>query len=98
MRFWGLRAVKRSEEGKRVIVRVYNPSSGRHEGEIHFYFPVFVVSETNLNEETIRSLPVKNYTTIRLEVKPKAIKTIALIIDPGVLDNFNHQPLKRSYL
>jgi alpha-mannosidase len=75
-----LSAVKRAEEGKRLIIRLYNPTCHSITGKIQLYFPIQAAHEVSLNEVLLDKLPIEKGNSVALEIGAKSIKTIALNI------------------
>lgn len=73
-----LSAMKLSESGKSLIVRVYNPTKRKLTGKLQFGCKVRKARLLNLNEEPIRGgeLEVTKKHTVAIEVAPKKIMTI----------------------
>ncbi|MHA1616266.1 MAG: alpha-mannosidase [Candidatus Njordarchaeales archaeon] len=70
-------ALKMSEDGNYVILRLFNRSNTTKEAVIKSYFPIEEAWITNLKEERIRRI-TSSEDSIRLEIKPWRIETIAL--------------------
>jgi alpha-mannosidase len=71
-------AVKRSEDGKSVIIRLYNSSERLVKGEIICDFDIDFAYYTNLKEEIMKKIDVISNNKIEIDVKPKEIITIRL--------------------
>ena len=70
-------AVKISEDGKALIIRLYETTRAKVRCRITFNFPVKSVEEANLLEESQGRLVVKN-AAVDLEFTPFEIKTIVV--------------------
>lgn len=73
-----LSAVKRSEDGERLVVRFYNPTNKEVEGTLRFFAPIQSAEVTNLNEESQRDLDVSDERAVRLVAGPRQVKTLAV--------------------
>ncbi|MCG2676239.1 glycosyl hydrolase-related protein, partial [bacterium] len=71
-------AIKKAEENNSLIVRLYNITDRTVEGYIATYKELKRVTETNLNEEPKKELPMELNSKVPLTVKGFEIKTIKL--------------------
>ena len=74
-------AIKQSEDGEWLIVRLFNPLERLFEGKLQFAFPIEAANMTNLREEPERSLPMTDTNTVRLVLGPKRLQTVALKLE-----------------
>lgn len=74
-----LETVKRSEDDKAWIVRMYENSNSRVRAEISLGIPVKSVEECNLMEEKLETLAVQN-RKFQVDFKPFEIKTFRLVV------------------
>ncbi len=74
-----LSALKRAEDGRGIILRVFNPTSRPLSANVTFSFPVRRVYRATMAEEDRRRVPLvaKNQTRIRL--KRKQVVTVRII-------------------
>ena len=70
-------AVKRTEDGDGMIVRLYEAAQAGTRTTVSFHFPVQSVAETNLLEEDGRPLALQD-GTVTLEFRPFEIKTLVV--------------------
>jgi len=73
-----LSGIKKSEDGKSVIVRFYNPTEETVHGRLWSRAGIVKARLLNLNEEPIKDLDVDDGHTIVLEVPKKKIITLGL--------------------
>ena len=74
-----LSALKQSERGDKLIVRIYNPSDEEIEATLQLSQPVQSAQEVTLNEEPLAALAVDARGEIRLPVAGKQVKTVAVL-------------------
>ncbi|MBS1253825.1 MAG: Mannosylglycerate hydrolase [Anaerolineales bacterium] len=75
-----LSAVKRSEQGHKLIVRFYNPTSESAQATIRLCRPIRAAQAVNLNEEPQAELAVDEDGSLTLPVGGKQVRTIGLEI------------------
>ncbi len=75
-----LSTIKRAEEGKKIIVRLYNTSADHLEGRLSSLFPLIKAQTVQLNEEPKDELQIKDQHSIQFEVRPWQIVTLALFV------------------
>lgn len=81
-------AIKRAEDGKGIILRLFNPSKEIIEGEVISNYNLNKVYIVNLNEEIIEEINSYEGNRFKLSVKPKEITTIRLeTIRKNILKN-----------
>ncbi len=68
-------AVKVSEDGKAVVVRLYEASRSRVKAKVSFGFPVKALEETDMLEQAEGKLKLKD-GSVELEFRPFEIKTL----------------------
>jgi mannosylglycerate hydrolase len=73
-----LSAVKRAENQINLLVRLWNTSLEEIEGRIHFGFPARRAWRTNLEEQRLEELAVREGTTLCFPARPRQIITIEL--------------------
>ena len=73
-----LSAIKRSEDGKVLVVRCYNPTAKALEAVIRLFLPVRSAYLLNLNEESQAEIPVVGSHEIALVVSGKQVRTIGI--------------------
>jgi alpha-mannosidase len=73
-------AVKKAETGNDVIVRLYECERRGTQATVRFHLPFSVVYETNLLEENIGLLPLRD-GAVTLAFKPFEIKTLRMVIE-----------------
>ncbi|MEM7567996.1 MAG: glycosyl hydrolase-related protein, partial [Pseudomonadota bacterium] len=76
-----IETIKRAEDGRGTIVRLYEGERNRGPVTLHFGVPVARVFVTNLLEEDAEELSVEN-GAVRLMLKPYQIITLRLV-PPG---------------
>ena len=72
-------AVKRSEDGRGLAVRLFNPTSETVAARVSLWKPVREAWLTNLNEETPVALPVEG-GAVRVTLGPKKIATVLITL------------------
>ena len=72
-------AVKKAETGNDIIVRLYECEQRSTQATVHFHLPFSVVYETNLIEENVGLLPLRD-GAVTLTFKPFEIKTLRMVI------------------
>ena len=72
-----LSGVKRGEDGQSLVVRFYNPTDETLTGTLSTLFPIAEACLTNMLEEPLESLAVKN-NAVTLSVGPKKVVTVGL--------------------
>ena len=70
-------ALKQSEDGRGVVMRVWNPSSRRVDATITTMLPVKTACRLQLNETRLEDLPVCE-NRISLDIQAHKIETILL--------------------
>jgi alpha-mannosidase len=70
-----LSALKETEDGQGLIVRMYNTADQTAEGEVRLEFAWQVVERTNLNEEPLGQAEVRD-GWVRLALRPNEIATL----------------------
>ncbi len=70
--------IKRSENGRSMIVRVFNPTTKTARGTLETLWPVIAAHELTLEEKRLGALAVKRGNQIALRVGPKKIYTVEL--------------------
>ncbi len=73
-----IEVVKRAEDGRGIIVRLYEAEGGRGKFTFRTALPVSKAFRTNLLEEDLESLPFKN-GSLALTVRPFEIITLRLV-------------------
>lgn len=74
-----LSALKQSESGRSLILRVYNPTTRKISGTLHFPFkPVKKVRITNLLERPTQPLALRNRHRVAVTVPAKRIMTLEI--------------------
>ena len=73
-----LSAIKRSEDGKALVVRCYNPTAKSLEAVIRLFLPARSAYLLNLNEEPQAEIPVVGPREIVLVVGGKQVRTIGI--------------------
>jgi alpha-mannosidase len=73
-----LSAVKRSEDGKDLVVRCYNPTARSLEAVIRLFVLARSAYLLNLNEEPQAEIPVVESREIVLVVSGKQVRTIGI--------------------
>ena len=76
---FSLTALKRSESGQSLILRVWNTSARECGAEIVFGFPVREVWETNLAEERKDKIQLSDNMRVCLRAHPRQILTLELV-------------------
>jgi alpha-mannosidase len=72
--------VKKAETGNDVIVRLYECAHRSAQTTVHFHLPFSVAYETDLLEENVRLLPLRD-GAVALTFKPFEIKTLRMVIE-----------------
>ncbi|MCC6695656.1 MAG: hypothetical protein IT365_08495 [Candidatus Hydrogenedentes bacterium] len=72
-------ALKQSEDGKALILRLYNPTEKRIEGTAKCFRKVRSAELVTLEEQPIRTLKA-NGTSVKLRVDPRKIVTLRLML------------------
>ena len=75
-----LSALKRSENGSSIILRFFNPTSAKVRTTLSCFRNIEKGWETNLNEERLRELNVEDQHRLTLNVGPKKIVTLEIIL------------------
>jgi alpha-mannosidase len=73
-----LSAIKQSEDGDRLIVRLFNPLEETVEATVRFAFPIEKAHKTNLREKPRDVLSVEQERAVRLSMGSKHVQTLAL--------------------
>ncbi len=71
-----LSALKQSEDGEAMVVRVYNPGSSEVAGEVRFAQEVEKASFSRLDETEGAAAPITGGKTIPVRVPPSGIITL----------------------
>ncbi|MCK5572320.1 MAG: hypothetical protein KAJ12_06145, partial [Bacteroidetes bacterium] len=71
-------AIKESEEGRHLVVRVYNTTNETVEGVLRCGLHVERAWEARLDEQTVAETVVQSGDTVPIRVQPQGIKTIRL--------------------
>jgi mannosylglycerate hydrolase len=69
-------AFKKTEDRDTFIVRLYNPCKKTQSGGLKFANPIEAAWKTNLNEDRLENLKIKEHTYIPVSVEPFKIETI----------------------
>ena len=72
-------AVKKAETGNDVIVRLYECAQRGTQTTVRFYLPFSMAYETNLLEENVALLPLRDGAVV-LTFQPFEIKTLRMVI------------------
>ncbi|MCY0868488.1 MAG: glycosyl hydrolase-related protein [Desulfurococcus sp.] len=75
-----LEALKRAEDGRGVIARVYSVSSERNQAIISLW-KNFTATEVNILEEAVGNHEIKAHGSVQLELQPFEVKTLKLELD-----------------
>ncbi len=75
-----LSALKRSEDEKGYILRLYNPTQQTQSTDVNTAFAMKQVLETNLEEEEVNKVTIQNQKYFNLTLSPKAIKTLKILL------------------
>ena len=75
-----LQALKPAEDGRGLILRLYEPNGGRGELSVRVDFPVCRVLECNLVEEDAGEVALRK-GTFRVAIRPFQIRTFRLLTD-----------------
>ncbi len=70
--------MKRSEDGKSMVLRFYNPTEETVEGQLWSFAPIAKARLLKLNEEAVEELGITGGQSIRLSVPKKRIITLGL--------------------
>jgi len=73
-----LMACKREEDGKAVILRLFNYSEASVRASVRFGRPLHSLEETKLNERRLRHLELTDPYRVELAFRPREIKTLAV--------------------
>lgn len=76
-----LSALKRSENGKSIILRFFNPTNAKIPATVRCFRPVKKAWLTNLNEDRQRELTSENQRCLSLDVAPKKIITLEIMLN-----------------
>lgn len=77
-----LSAVKRSEDGRLLVVRCFNPTEERLEAELHIYRDLADAWYLDLEENLLGKCPLNGKRSVRILAGPKKIVTIGLEVAP----------------
>jgi alpha-mannosidase len=72
-------AIKRSESGKGIIVRLFNPTGREVNVSLCFFRPLATAHRLRLDETLLASIPVSDGNRVNLSVGKKEIVTVELI-------------------
>jgi len=78
-----LSAVKESEDGRYLVVRVYNSGNAAVEGHVQFAFHIVKAWESRLDEQPLRQVEVEGEHTVPVRVEPRALLTIVVETEEG---------------
>jgi alpha-mannosidase len=70
-----LSALKRSEDGEGIVIRLFNPTSERLEGKLRFFKPIASAQLCDLEENSLRPLKPRGHS-LQCPIAPKKIITI----------------------
>ncbi|MGC9397822.1 MAG: alpha-mannosidase [Anaerolineae bacterium] len=73
-----LGAVKQSEDGERLIVRLFNPLDEPLDVMVRFAFPIQAAHKANLREEPEEALSIEHGDTLHLTLNAKQVQTLSL--------------------
>ena len=73
-----IETIKWAEDGKGMIIRMYDSENSTTTANITFNTAVHEVCEVNMMEETVKDLSLKNNKTVSVSVNPFEIKTLRL--------------------
>lgn len=74
-----LSAFKPAEDGKAVVIRVYNPTGQEIMGQLKFGWKVEKVWAAELDERPSRELPVSQQNMVYLAFRPGEIRTLRMV-------------------
>ncbi len=86
-----LSAFKLSEDGKSLILRLFNVKLKQVDGVITTDFDILDAYEVDMEEKIKSTISVKNKNKLEIELGPKKIKTIKLEVKRKGLDVFSSQ-------
>jgi mannosylglycerate hydrolase len=89
-----LSALKRSEDGKGVIVRFFNTTEREIKGRLSSHWPPARVFRTNLNEEEQEEMNISE-SAVEFEARRKEIVTIKLKVSPRIQLDAQHSDINR---
>jgi len=78
-----LSAFKRSENGRSVILRFFNPTLKKVQATVACFRRIKRAWETNLNEQRLKVLKPKTANTVTMVARPKKIVTVEIVLDGG---------------
>ena len=81
--YLGISAIKKNEFEDKLVVRVYNPTDREITGKIKLGFNMHKVYLGKLDESYGTELPYIDVDEVKIELKPREIKTMILDIDRG---------------
>ena len=74
-------AIKKSEDGDKVCIRLYNTSGSSQEATLHSFANMSHVTKTNLIEQPLQLLQHQNNSnTIQLQFKKNDIETLTTVV------------------
>ncbi len=74
-------AIKGAEDGRGLVVRLYNPTDAPATGSLHLLWPVDTVERLNLDERTLETLHAGQSTAeVALDLAPHKIETLRLVL------------------
>ena len=76
-----LSAVKQSQTGDRLIIRIFNPGDEPVEAAMRLFWPIEAAYEVNLREERQRALDVEDERQVTLTVGRKQVKTVSFFVN-----------------
>ena len=71
-------AIKQSEDGKSLVVRVWNPKDRSQDMTLETGFPLKGAKRLTLEEEVIEEIDLKNSNIIKMPIAKKKIETVGL--------------------
>ncbi len=85
-------AVKRSEDGRALVVRLHNPTPGHLEAKIWSSIKIRQACTANLAESPAKPIPVQDEHYLPLSIEPKKIVTILIELTPGSAELISPTP------
>jgi alpha-mannosidase len=73
-------ALKKSENGEGLILRIYNPTEKEISGKVRFGFNIKDIFLTNLEEKKVNKVPIINNNLLEVSLDRKKIKSYRIII------------------
>ncbi|MFA4838874.1 MAG: glycosyl hydrolase-related protein [Candidatus Neomarinimicrobiota bacterium] len=94
-------ALKESENGEGVVLRLINPTGASVHGKIASYLPLRSVSQVNLKEQVMGNIQIENPNRFDIVVPPQKIVTIRIVFSshevPNQLTNSNKNQYYLNY-